>query len=311
MPAECQPNARSRDTAMDSDGPAGQMPSPTLVESVTAALEHLYDLAYLQQHPLVLEGPSSPDGTPSGHGAPTLAGQRLRQELVAAVEMLNPGPGVAFQSPQARAYNLLRLHYVEGLTVREAGQELGLSLRQSHRDLAHARENVATALFARWSARAEQEVGALQLTSFQAEMARLESWTRPTDVRMLLQRALDAVGQQAKLHRVELIVHLPDEPVVIPTDPTVAEQVLVTVLSQSIGQAGPGSVLVSVVPTQPRVGLRIQFDPASQSAGRAARPARCAAHRPPGVAGAARAAPEWVGGDHPGDGWPGPHGAGH
>jgi len=94
-------------------------PGDDFVAQVKDALEHLYDLRYLEQHPLA----AAPQGEAAA--APDLAGQRLRRELAATIESLSPGPGASFRAPQARAYNLLTMHYVEGMTVQEAAFKLG------------------------------------------------------------------------------------------------------------------------------------------------------------------------------------------
>lgn len=133
------------------------------------ALEHLYDFPYLQQHPLAQE--SDPTMERSGE----TAGQRLRRELVAAIEALSPGPGVSFRALHARLYNLLHLHYVEGMTVQEAALELDISVRQAYCDLRRGEESIAAVLWARRSPLSpSQEPRATRLSSVQAEMARLE-----------------------------------------------------------------------------------------------------------------------------------------
>ena len=101
----------------------------SFVEQVKQALEHLYDFAYLQQHPLA----RNYDGT-SDLSAKT-AGRQLRYELVTAIESLKPHSESHFRAPDARLYNILHLYYVESLSIQEAAAELGLSERQAYRDL--------------------------------------------------------------------------------------------------------------------------------------------------------------------------------
>ena len=111
------------------DSPAVQpddVPPMAFIEQVKAALEHLYDMEYLERHPLVWPAAQT--------GETPLAGQRLRWALSAALEALNPGPRTPFAAPPARLYNLLSLRYVERHTVLQAAQELNLSERQAHRD---------------------------------------------------------------------------------------------------------------------------------------------------------------------------------
>jgi len=211
-------------------------PPESFVKMVKDALEHLYDFPHLQGHPLARQrGRAQADSTEA-------AGHHLRRELVSAIESLNPGPGVPFRTLSARRYNLLALHYVEGMTVREAGQELAISLRQAYRDLRRAQESVAAVLWARQPGENTQEPNGKQVTSIQAEIARLETNHRPTDVRSLLQDAVQAVARLASQRSVTLRVEVPPEPVIVSTDRTVARQVLVSALSHAIQVAEKGTL---------------------------------------------------------------------
>ncbi|MCS7221094.1 MAG: response regulator [Anaerolineae bacterium] len=222
-----------------------EAPPEAFVEQVKDALEHLYDLSYLQRHPLISMG---------------IAGQRLRQMLAAAIEELNPGAGVPFHAPQARLYNLLRLRYVEGRTVRETAQELGLSLRQAHRDLRHAEESVAAILWTRRQELAQPEPGsARQISSLQAEMARLKANFRPTDISRLFRHALELVNPQAIRCSISFRVEAPPESVTLLTDPAMAEQVLVNVLSHAVQQSQPGTLFVILSAEQKQVTMTVRF----------------------------------------------------
>ena len=221
-------------------------PPEGFVKQVKGALEHLYDFPYLQRHPLAQES-----GAETERPGET-AGQRLRRDLIAAIGALNPGPGVPFRAPHARLYNLLHLHYVEGMTIREAAHELGISVRQMYRDLRRGEESVAAMLWARRPTLFRQEPRATQLSSVQAEMARLEAHPRPTDVRALLLRAQEAVECMASQRAVSLDVEVPSGPVVVPADPVVARQVLISVLSHAVQQAQPGTLHLVLTCDGPR-----------------------------------------------------------
>ena len=124
-------------TADTKQGQKHNTPPPELIEQVKDALEHLYDLNYLQNHPLTRK-----EEHPTKRSTKN-AGQRLRLELVGAIESLSPGATVSFHAPQARLYNLLILHYVECRTVQEAAHTIDISRRQAHRDLRRGVERVA------------------------------------------------------------------------------------------------------------------------------------------------------------------------
>ena len=234
--------------------------SLAFVEQVKQALEHLYDFPFLQLHPLAQElgpAPNHPSESP---------GQRLRRELIAAVETLNPGPTVPFRASHARLYNLLHLHYVEGMTIQEAAHELGISLRQAYRDLRRGEEGVAAALWATRAARQAPAPRARDLSSVQAEISRLEPHLRPIDVRPILQRAQNAVERLAQQRGVIFQAQLPAEPVVISADPTMAQQVLVSILSHAVQQAQPGALHLTLAASQGQTSLSLRYTPDPQAA---------------------------------------------
>ncbi len=232
------------------------------VERVKQALEHLYDFSYLQRHPLWEAAVPSPD---SPSQAP--AAQHYRQELLAAIEALGPGPGVAFRASHARLYNLLHLRYVEGLSVQETANELGLSPRQAYRDLRRGEESVAAMLWSRYASSLPQEAGARRLSSLEAEMERLEFRPHAIDVCPILRHVQDAVRLLALQRGVTVEVEAVDEPVIIYTDPAVAQQVLISALSRAIQQASPGPLhlgLLTSTPDEPAIVLR--YTPSAGSA---------------------------------------------
>src|SRR5215510_6183388 len=122
----------------------------SFVEQVKQALEHLYDFAYLQQHPLARRYDGDSDLSVK------TAGRQLRHELITAIESLKPTLDAHFRAPDARLYNILHLYYIENLTIQEASAELGLSDRQAYRDLRRGQESVAAVL---WEHRLPHSIG--------------------------------------------------------------------------------------------------------------------------------------------------------
>lgn len=240
------------------DDPEREGPPETFIGQVKAALEHLYDLLYLQRYPVVWEGESH-----AGR-AVEIGGQRLRQELAAAIETLNPGAGVPFRAPHARLYNLIRLHYVQGMTIQEAARDLGISIRQAYRDLRRGEKGVAAALWARCSVSPPQEASAVQLSSVREEMARLEIHPQPADVCLLLQHAQEAVERLAQQRNV--CFRMPSRAVIVSADPVVARQVLVGMLSQAVQQAQAGSLDLALTVEGEEVLLTLRYDPEPEAA---------------------------------------------
>ncbi|MCB8947347.1 MAG: response regulator [Ardenticatenaceae bacterium] len=207
-------------------------PSDQFIDDVKVALEHLYDFAFLQKLTLAQQLADS-----NKRPSQTL-GHHLRRELIEAIEALSPEPGAAAHTPDMRQYNLLQLHYVEGLTVQEVGQRLGLSTRQTHRSLRKAEESIATILWARVqsvaTAVSEEDLSAAQLSSVQAEFAQLETTLQPTDLGQLLQEAQKAVAPLAQTRGVTFQREEPWPRLVVSVDTAVSRQLLVSVLSRLI-----------------------------------------------------------------------------
>lgn len=212
--------------------PMTPQPAQSFIDDVKVALEHLYDFAFLQKLPLAQR---LPDG--KNRASQTL-GHHLRRELIEAIEALSPEPGAAAHTPDMRQYNLLQLHYVEGLTVQEVGQRLGLSTRQAHRSLRKAEESVATILWARvQSVEAEGDLSAAELSSVQAEIAQLETTLQPTNLVQLLQEAQKAVAPLAQARSVTFVLDDPLPRLVVSVDTAVSRQLLVSILSRLIQAA--------------------------------------------------------------------------
>lgn len=205
------------------------------VEQVKQALEHLYDFAYLQRHPLA----RAYDG-PGGLSAKT-AGRQLRHELLTAIESFRSRPEIHFRAPDARPYNLLHMVYVENLSIQDAAGELGLSERQAYRDLKRGQDAVAAVL---WDSRPPSPEPDSDF-SLRSEMAHLKLNFRPVDVTTTFQQAHKAVERLALQQAVEITFERPFEPLTLLTDPPLAHQIFVSLLSYAIQQAQSGELTIS------------------------------------------------------------------
>jgi CheY-like chemotaxis protein len=111
---------------------------------VHEALNRLYDSPYLQTHPLAaLLRVDEAD-------APPRRSQTLRRVLLEAIESMRPTAGVPAQSPDWRAYRILELRYIEGLSPNEAMERLALGKSQFFRDQARVVEALNDLLWERW-----------------------------------------------------------------------------------------------------------------------------------------------------------------
>ena len=225
------------------------------LEQVKQVLEHLYDFPYLQRHPLAY-------AMASGSTTPEIAGQRLRHEVIEAIETLNPDKNLFFREPQARLYNLLYFYYVEGLEIDDVASEMGLSRRQVYRDLKQGQIRVAEMI---WSARQMQETpqqvrsSISDLSSVRAEVARLKLDKQTLNLAALVQNAHVALARLATDRMVTLDIDIPPDTPAITTDASIALQILVDVLSHAINQAQSGTIRLTAPPQAGGASLEIHF----------------------------------------------------
>lgn len=221
------------------------LPPDDFIEQVKLALDHLYDFAFLQRSPLAQQ--------PWAGGQPTSSqslSHHLRRELITAVETLSPDARLTQETPDARTYHLLHLRYIEGITVQEAANRLGLSTRQAHRSLRRGEESIAAILWNRLAALSPSPpspaaaTSAQQLSSVQAEMAHLETRLQPADIRPLLMEAQTAVQPLAQSVGMSFVWELPETPVILSVDTAVARQIFVSVFSRILKVAQKNSLHV-------------------------------------------------------------------
>ena len=106
---------------------------------VRSALLHLYDNAFLQSHPLTTLWAAE------GHGDRLTHAQDLRRALLDCIERLRPQS--AAHGDAARAYAVLTYRCIDGLTIEEIEYKLGLSRRQTYRELTKGVDAVAAQLY--------------------------------------------------------------------------------------------------------------------------------------------------------------------
>lgn len=230
-------------------------------EQVKDALEHLYDLRHLQQHPLVRDEQLA-DRRPA-----EIAAQSLRRELASAVEALNPGVGVSIRAVRARVYNLLVLHYMQGMTVRETARELSISERHAYRGLREGERLVAEVLWSRRSGQAYEAPQTEYRASLAQEMARLPADTQTADLPGLLNSAREAVEALAAQRSVAIRIAAGQGQTIVATNPLLAEQLLIALLSRAVEQARPDGIDVSLTGDgQPALILRYNPDTEALSA---------------------------------------------
>jgi len=201
-------------------------PPEAFIEQVKQVLEHLYDFPYLQSHPLANQLAEGDDGR----------GQALRRLHLDAIERLNPGKDVPFGASHARVYNLLQLHYVEAMTIQECAAELSISVRQAYRDLRRAEASVAALLWEKFAAHTPQP-RAVQLSSVEKEVSRLDPTPTAFDLYSLLRRTQSTIERLAQQRSVQLITDPIEAPLMVFADPALAQQVVTMLWSHAVQHA--------------------------------------------------------------------------
>ena len=233
-------------------------PQPGFVGHIRDVLAHLYDYPYLQRHPLADEL------RPADHLSPQESMLSLRATILEAIEEMNPGPDVPLRSLRGRAYNVLDLYYVEGLTIGEVARDLAVSDRQVYRELRRAEGMLATLLWPRRQSAigADQDLanGSSRVGLILQEADRLRSEEAEMEAQALLDGAMAAVRRLAKRHAVRLEVTGVSGVGLVVTDRQIARQALVAMLSHAVKSAQPHTTVTLLVePYGNGVRVRISF----------------------------------------------------
>ncbi|HEC35695.1 MAG TPA: response regulator [Anaerolineae bacterium] len=131
----------------------------TFAKWVRDVLNRLYDSPYLQTHPLATLL-AEEEASATLHRS-----QNLRRVLLEAIRAMRPGPGVPAQSPDWRAYRILELRYIEGLSPNEVMSRLALGRSQYFRDQARVLDALTDALWDRWQKPCEEAVSTVDVGS--------------------------------------------------------------------------------------------------------------------------------------------------
>ena len=214
-------------------------PDPDFVRLVRGALVNLYDHAYLQNHPLV-----SKLGLDADLDRLTRA-QELRRVLLEYIESLGPGTHEDSPPEATRAYAVLTYRYVDGMSMEEIGNELGLSQRSLYRAHRKGLRAVASLLWDKMrveirGSRSEPSVvpGAPgdRLEAVEAELNHLRPNVRleSLDLQVILRKVVDLLAPLMKQTGVRVIMSSPDAWPALMADRVVLRQVLVTLLSHAL-----------------------------------------------------------------------------
>lgn len=239
------------------------MPTSEFIHFVRSALTHLYDNAFLQNHPLgyllVQNGPSDN----------TTRSQTLRRTLLDAIEQLRPHS--SSPSEGARAYAILSYRCVDGLAMEEIQQKLALSRRQTYREYSKGIEAVASQLWDRIGAENVQRrlplLAQTTTTSPTFELERLHGDVRLEVIRLhdLFQGVCSLLNRRLleKTTRIELsLAH----DLQAQADRTLLRQSLIILLSYALDLlADGGAIRISGEEVDAEIVLALVAAPTEQS----------------------------------------------
>ncbi len=214
-------------------------------KQVKEVLEHLYDTAYLEVHPLVTQmtGPVAVNRSTRA--------QRLRGLVKDTIEALRPPAGSASGSPEWRSYLALRSRYVMGMSMGQVEGELGISRRQLQRELQKGLEAVVSML---WASQEHQvEPVASSSAEWMAPVQELERELTQWDLSRQPGRLQELVADTLELQklaqedaRVEWKVDLPEALSPVLVDATLTRQALLKIM-RLMAKDNPGTINLEAV----------------------------------------------------------------
>jgi len=256
------------------------------VRLVRSALAHLYDPAYLQNHPLVF---MLDVGLNSDH---VTRAQKIRRILLECIEALRPEACGHDRAAAARAYAILTYRCVDGLAMEEIAAKLALSRRQVYREYGKGVKAVASLLRDRIR-EAEQRIGSEderlaveapageRLEAAQAEVARLQQAGQAKESLSLddvLEGVIDLLAPLAHQTGVQMRLSSLDTRPSIVANRVMLRQALLNLLSHAL-HAARGDLVIALSYGKGEVLIDVAESPAAQQA----RPAPTPAVRPDGV----------------------------
>lgn len=212
-------------------------------EEFTAGLQevlsHLYDAAFLQRYPFVWAISKTEDDLRRIH--------EVRRCLLTAIRSLRPSAGVPAEAPDWRAYTILHLRYVEGLSPSEAMAKVGLGKSQFFREQARALDLIAQTL---WRTTTDHGLSAAtpslpkeggealadrrHLAQIEAERLCTGAVWQPVAVGAALANVRPLLAALAQIKRVEFVFAPAHEFTVLHGDPSLLRQVFLNLVSYAL-----------------------------------------------------------------------------
>jgi CheY-like chemotaxis protein len=213
---------------------------------VHEVLNRLYDSPFLQTHPLA-----------------TQRSQQLRRVMLDAIQGMQPPVGTPAQSPSWRAYRILELRYVEGLSSNDSMQQLSLSRSQFFREQARILDALTNLLWAqcqqtRSGLVATQEGTRQQLAQSEMERLAAQATWELVDPVQVLQSVQPMISSLAQTQGVRLQFDLTTPLQAVRSDRVLLRQALLNVITYAVSSAPNGRVAVTTFMAQHTEGILVQ-----------------------------------------------------
>jgi DNA-binding NarL/FixJ family response regulator len=185
---------------------------------------------------------------------------RLRVRLLDAMELLAPKRSTSFRSCATRSYEVMTLHFVEGLSMARIAEELSLSERQAYRDLLRAEESLAELLSLSAAEQAQPSLLARdQGHALDAEIQALPAHSQALDLVAVLANVLRTVEPLANRLGVGMACALPDPSLWVSGERGLLSTSLVQMLSAAIRSTTSRQIQVSVRAVTERALIAVTF----------------------------------------------------
>ena len=239
----------------------GHVTQAELAHLVRGALTHLYDYAYLENHPLaaLVDSERNLDGVTRA--------QKLRRLLLDCIEEIKP-QRVADLAEADRVHAVLVYRYVDGLAMANVAAKRGLGVRQAYRALQQGINAIAGLLCDRLGRPDAQEISGpiLQIASTdrvqlaQAEVARLQQavGTEPLQVYDILQSVLGLLDPLRERIGIRIVISDAETWPTVIADRVMLRQVLLNLFTHAMSYLVQGDLLVSALPGPRHVQIEIR-----------------------------------------------------
>ncbi len=190
-------------------------------------LAHLYDYAFLREHPLLHQLVSDVTGDASRV-------QAFRQMITEAIERLKPESDVNIDSVHSRMYRILMFRYLKQQSTQHILRQLSLSERQFYRDHIKAVQTLGQMVWEQITA--TEPLILTAAISIQSEIARIhnEVDSQPVPVNAFLEKAIGALHSLANRQGVEVFLQNVEGVLSGGIDHALLRQTVIWILSQSL-----------------------------------------------------------------------------